>query len=140
MMIQRRERIDMLILKDPVVSRRSKKLNKEGIALSLTPGIVAWCDEMSQTEEIFRSQWIEEAVLDCCKSKSIVNGLMALQDGAGKSLKCNKNRWGEGKKRCTVYLRASTIEILQELSDKTSVSKSECVEYILRAIADTTRA
>jgi hypothetical protein len=129
---------NMQALTKPVNRRHNRKLNKDGLMLSLTPAIIAWCDEQLERENIYRSRWIEEAVLDCHNSKSTMKGLEALQDGKGRYLKSNKNRWGEKKRPCKVYLHATTIEILQNLSDKTSVSKSECVEYILRAITDAT--
>jgi hypothetical protein len=136
MMIRRRSRIIMEALKEKLSSRRSTRLDKTGVMTSLTPAIIEWCDEMSAKEHIHRSQFIEETILDCHNNKSVVAGLVGLQDGCGKFLKSNKNRWGEGKKRCKIYLQTKTVALLEQLSEKTKVSKSECIEYMLRMLAE----
>jgi hypothetical protein len=122
----------MQTLNRPTSNRRSTKLAKDGFMVTLTPAIVAWCDEQSEQENTHRSWWIERVVLNSISDKSLNGKLKDYKDGINKCW-C---RWGEKKKKWKVYMRPDTMDILQQLSDEVSVSKSECLEFILRALAD----
>jgi hypothetical protein len=113
-----------------------KKVNfgKKELTIALTPSILRWCVCMSESECIYKSKFIEDCIISCYGSKKIIAGLTALAGGSIE--KSTHKRWGEVKKPIKLRFQPSTIKILDDLSVQVSTSKSECVEYILRAIKD----
>jgi hypothetical protein len=116
-----------LITKVPAKAR----LGKGELTISLTPTIIEWCDRMAEQERVYRIRFIEETILSLYQNQRIFAELKALSGGSIQ--KSNHLRWGELKRAVKLRIFPETIKILEDLSKEVAVSKSECVEYMLRS-------